>query len=161
MGKEHGGGAIPDGLFRVPVEWSEDRAQPVPIVHFDASCLDSLSDLCREALAANKPIEPILRNFIAVEKRNWMSDGASAVLAEIITSPDPKRTACAWSYATGLHATEGKSGPELARQFGVRKQAFFQEVERILRRLGGRLIRLNMRDPKARAKMAVRNFRRA
>jgi hypothetical protein len=158
MSKEHAGGAIPSGFASIPVEWTERHCNAIPISSFDYSALDNLTSECQEALDDGRPIEPILKSWELKQRMQWMAKGAAEVLAEIVTASDIRKAACAWSYVCGLDATQGTSGPALASQFGITKQAFFQYVDQIAKRLGG-MRRLNMRDDSARDKMRTRNFR--
>jgi hypothetical protein len=162
--KEHAGGAIPDGLFRVPVEWSDEHGERIAVSSFDPTSLDTLSDLCREELRLGRSIEAILQAHLSawleMQRREWICEGLKTALAEILSSQNPKKSACALCFVSGMDLTLGKSGPQLAKEFGVSKQDFFQEVERIQQRFGGRLVRVNMRDKEAREKMSKRNYRK-
>lgn len=164
MGQEIAGGALPPGLFHVPVEWADGEARNVSVDIFDPTSLDTLSDLCAEALRAGQPIEPILDAHLAQrlhdERREHLAEGISIALAEIIGSPNIAKTAAAFCFVAGLDLGAGQSGPQLAEAHGVSKQDFFQEVNRIHARFGGRLKRLNQRDEEARANMRDRNFTR-
>jgi len=164
MGQEIAGGALPPGLFHVPVEWADGKARNVSVDIFDPTSIDTLADLCTEALQHGQPLEPILDAHLAQrlydERREHLAEGISIALAEIISAPNIQKTAAALCFAANLDLGAGQNGRKLAAANGVSKQDFFQEVERIQKRFGGRLKRLSQRDEEARANMRARNFAR-
>lgn len=163
-GKEHPGGAHPEGFTKTPVEWTDGVGRDVAVETFDPTTLDTLTDLCREALLDGAPVEPILQaHFAAVleeSRREHLAEGIQIALAEILGSKNVQKTAAALSFASGLDLTLGQSGPALAEKYGVSKEAFFQEVARIEARFGGRLKRLNQRDAEARREMSAAAYRK-
>lgn len=159
MPKELPGGALPEGLFRVPVEWSQHQATAVAVTSFDPGAIDSLEDEARELLEAGLPLQPLLERHTRCAVRNARVEGYRDAIAEMLGAKRPKMRAWAIAYSVGMTLTLGKSGPEIAAMFGRSKQAFFQEVDRFCERMGSRLVRLNQRDETARGKMSRRNYR--
>lgn len=153
------GGAVPAGLAAVAVEWHDDQPVAVPVAHFDFDSFDSLKEIVLEVLAEGGDIEPILRSWMKREAFELKREGMVLALSELITSEKPGQAAAQLAFATGLDVTLGLSGVDLAKKNGIRKQAFFQGVERFRARFFGRLIRLNQRDAEARQKMRLRNYR--
>jgi hypothetical protein len=63
------------------------------------------------------------------------------------------------AFVSGLDIILNLSGPAIAESLGISKQAFFQGVEALRDRLGGRAKAPNMRDQEARANMRARGYR--
>jgi hypothetical protein len=143
--------------------FSDEESFPVPITFQDHSGLDSLEDQAREALAAGRPIASIvdsmLREFERENAQRLRAEAVKLVLAEILSSENAAMSAWALAFTCNLHLLQGLSGPEIAKRFGVRKQAFFQLVKQHRANLGLSIQVPNMRSAEARARMRARNFR--
>ena len=157
MSKEHSGGPYPPGYFRVPVEWSEETASAIAIEQFPH--VDEAEDLVRERLAQGQPLAPLILSLA----RRWLERDREEILVKllslILSSKKPGLRAAQVAFAVGLYVTAEKSGTELAREFGISKEAWQQGVERVREELGLRQTR-TMRDPAARATMRSSNYRR-
>ncbi|HWN09736.1 MAG TPA: hypothetical protein VNO50_10795 [Pyrinomonadaceae bacterium] len=158
MAKEHAGGHLPPGVFRVPVEWSEDKAQAIQIEVFDFEHLDSLEDQVREHMAAGKPVSDLVKRLARLWMCKEKEEIISKLLSVIIQSKKPGLAATQLAFAAGLYVTASVTGPELAKKHGISKEAFQQGVERLREELGLRQTR-TMRDQKARDTMRQTNYR--
>lgn len=167
IGKEFPGGVIPDGLFRIPMEWFEAQGQSVAITGFDYTALDSLADQLRD-LCSGSDDETIRRRFWRLYERvhrEGTLDGLRLALGEL----DPRSGSdglimmahnwWALMHLSGMSLVQNLSGPQIAAKLGISKQAFFQEVKRMSKRLQCRITRLNQRDFEARNHMRLRNYR--
>lgn len=144
--------------------FSEEESFPVPITFQDHSDLDSLEDRAREALAEGKSIasivEAMVQQFEKECEQRLRAEMVKLVVAEILDAENPAMSAYALAFTCNLHLLQGMSMPEIAKRFGVRKQALHQLVKKHRARLGLTWVRVpNMRSAEAREKMARRNYR--
>jgi len=146
-------------LFRVPVEWAKDHSFAVKITHFDASSLDTPEDLLKEAILEKQPIGPIIDGLVAERMESERSEIVTNIIAIIIKSSNKGLAAMQLAFAAGLLITADKTGPAIAKEWGISKQAFFAGVERMRQELGLKQTR-TMRDAAARQNMSKRNYRK-
>ena len=158
--KEHAGGALPQDFQRVPVQWNEAN-EPIPIA------------IVQPALPADKPHEifadillPLLgeragvravaaiakahAELMAVELAAARAEATAAVLTVLVDEED--RLATALAFAAGLPCAQVKSGTQWAEHFGVKKQAWNQQVEKLRQRF--KIKSRTMRDEEARQHMS-------
>lgn len=161
MGKKSGSMHEQSGAqsIEVGVDWSAEEPQAIAVTGFDFDALDSPEDHLRELLANGGSLNTWLEEQTRMREFRARLEGFKDAVAQMLESERPKLLAWAMAYACGMTLTMGKSGPEIAAMFGRRKQAFYQEVDRICQRLGTRLVRLNQRDEASRVKMKRRNFK--
>lgn len=119
---------------------------------------DTLADQIREAIARDLPLEPIINAALEETAMQLRAEGMDAVLSILLGAANPRLAAAQLAFAGGLHAQIGESGPQIAKRFGITKQAFQQGVEEFRKRLGLRKTR-TMRSDEARARMASSNYR--
>lgn len=163
--KEPAGGAIPAGLHRVPVEWAQDGSPlPIPVSTWDPTSLDTLEDTILEEVRAGRPIAPILDRWRRSAEMDLKLEGFRTCLDEVLHSVNLdaahiKLKVYQLAFVSGLDIILNLSGPAIAESLGISKQAFFQGVETLRDRLGGRAKSPNMRDQEARANMRARGYR--
>lgn len=159
MPTEHAGGAVPEGMFRVPVEWSDEKATAIAIESFNYDPLDQLEDEVRERIRLGQPLGPymegVAREFMEREREEILVK----VISLIVGCKKPGLRAVQIAFAAGLYFTSEISGSELAKQFGISKEAFQQGVEKVRSELGLRQTR-TMRGAAARDAMRRSNYRR-
>ena len=149
--KEHAGGE-PEYGFDVD-DWMEESFA-VPITYQKLS-IDTIDDIARETLARRGSIKPLI---VQAVREMVMSETARLLgraLVMVLESRRPKLFVHQILWSTSLVE---ESLPELAKQYGISKQAFDQGAHRIMEKLGLRPNR-NMRDEVAREKMSKRNQR--
>lgn len=159
MSKEHGGGHLPTGFSRIPLEWHEDEATAVAVVHFDWDSQDSIEDHAREALAGGT-----FQGFIEALRLHERQQSQADILIQIVGFAD-KFSSRAKGLdllidCCGVGAIEGRSGSDYAKSWGISKQAWQQERER-MRKLLNLPITRTMRGQAERSHMKLRNYRRA
>jgi len=163
--KEPAGGAVPAGLQRVPVEWAQDGSPlPIPVTTWDPATLDTLEDIVVEEVRAGRPIAPILDRWRHGAEMDLKLEGFRTCLDEILhcvhlDAAHIKLKVYQLAFVSGLDIILNLSGPAIAENLGISKQAFFQGVESLRERLGGRAKAPNMRDKEARANMRARGYR--
>ncbi len=159
--KELPGGACPDGFHSVPIEYIGDLPTPIAITHFDFDSLDAIEARVLEILdTPGATLEPFLRALAAALSHTARAEGFNLALAHIIGARKPRLKAYQMAFAGGLAVTQGWSGEQIANKFGRRKQAFYQGVQQARHELGiDHLPMPNRRDPEARQKMRLRNYR--
>ena len=152
-----------NGHFRIPVEWHEEHAFPVQIVHFDFAHLDSYDDQLREALRAgtNGPgtARRILGRIIRIETERVAADTISRLICLIIDAKKPVARILAIAQRYGLFAALGKTGTQLAAERGISKQAMQQAQKWVDENLGATRKNRSMRDQNAREKMRQKPVR--
>lgn len=156
------GFGVHNGRALLPVEFDhDDHAVPLQIVHFDFTSMDTIADEAEEALARGAAE---FQKFIAALRRTieddiklstvTQLDGFASQFRNRYMGYDLLRDAC------GLCDLEGETGVTLSKKWGLSKEAWQQDRERMRALLGLRKTR-TMRDAKARQNMRLRNFRRA
>ena len=130
----------------------------VPITRWDSSSIDSLRDAALEALK-DGTIDALFAAYSSRQRMKWMIEGMNVTLIEIMESPNPKAAVKQLAFVGGLNISLGKSGPQLAKECGMSKQAFFQAVERLKQKPPG-IKRPNERTEEAKQNMSKRNSRR-
>ena len=159
------------------VEWSQDdEPHAVPIVHFDFNQLDSLEDIARERLAAGLPLQPLLEDAATsvlesgdprlvarltdrIYRAAW-HEMVSRFILLVLNSEAPRFTLTAMAHEIGATWLNGETVPQSASKFGKRKQALFQEMERVREAIKLRLPRSNQRSGESCEKMRKSNFRK-
>ncbi len=175
MSKDFSGGVLPAGFTQIPFEWLGDEGAPIAVEQFDYEGLDSIEDRARECLAAGQPIQTLIEEVAMnilltgpphlverLTRRIYRVAGEEMIvrlLSLIIDADSPKFRAAAIAHEVGSTVLGGESVPETAARFGRRKQALFQEMEKVRAMIGFHIIRSNQRDAAAREKMRVSNFR--
>lgn len=89
-------------------------------------------------------LSPEIESIVAERVKDRLEDSQrhvalntiTRVLVEILSHADPGLTAAAIAYAGGLPILEGKSEVDLAKRFGVTKQAFSRRVTEISKQFG-------------------------
>lgn len=156
--KEHSGGS-PDVGY-IPIDnWDEGESFAVPIEQFDYSKLDKPEDFIIEAVKQGRDIRPILRGIVASISGYKVAATMALLLAEIQTAKKPRMIADQIIWATGMNLLNSAGCEEIAKSYGISKQAFVQGAHRLCERLDLKANR-NMRDSKARAKMSANNYRK-
>jgi len=171
MASEPAGGQLPPGLFRVPVEWHLDQAQAVQIDHFNFEALDRVEDEIAETIAKELPsagpsearclaekLSRLMRRQARSQIESEREEILLAILSFVIGGKKPGLRAVQLAFAAGLYETTSRTGPALARQHGISKEAFQQGVEACRRQLGLRQTR-TMRSARARQTMREANYR--
>jgi hypothetical protein len=158
MSKEHAGGS-PDVGYEIPISsWDED-AYPVSIEQFRFQDLDKPEDFIIEAVKENRDIGPILKSLVNRVAAQRAAAMLTAFVCMVREAKKPRMIADQIVWATGMTLLEGASCEDLAKSYGVSKQAFVQGAHRVCDKLNLKPCH-NMRDEKARASMSKRNFRR-
>lgn len=155
--KEHSGGA-PDVGY-IPFDSWDEQAVAVPIQHFDYAALDKPEDFIIEAVKKGEDIKPLLAAIIERSSALRCAVKISCLIALIIEAKQPRMVAHQLMWATGMTTMDGEPGAQLAKRYGVSKQAFQQGADRICEKLELKPCR-NMRDEKARQNMSKRNYRK-
>lgn len=156
---------MPDGMCRVPVEWDQDgAATPIPVSTWDPASIDTLEDAIIEELRAGNSIAPILERWCLLSEMDNKLEGFRTCMDEILHTVNLdaghiKLKVYQLAFVCGLDIILNLSGPAIAESLGISKQAFFQGVEALRDRFGGRAKAPNMRDEDARSNMSVRGYR--
>lgn len=125
----------------------------MPVEQFDYSRLDKPEDYIKEAVSEGREVMPIVMAMVRQREAEIRREGAVAILSEIVESDNPKRMAMVMCVAAGVNLVMGKSGPQIAKELRITKQALQQAVERFRRRMGLPKTR-TMRSEAARKAMA-------
>ena len=158
MCKDHAGGAVPEGMFRVPVEWAEEIAHAVSVDQFNFEGLDRIEDQILEEIQQGRSVAGFIKGLAEQFMIRERLEVCSKLLALITTHRKPGLAADQLACAAGLYLTADIPWPALAKKHGVSKQAFEQGVERYRETLGLRKTR-TMRDDQARHTMRQSNYR--
>lgn len=149
--------AEPEAIGHIAVEWHEDRAEAIPITHFDFGSLDSVEDQIRQHLADGS-----LREFLGLWLESELSrdraETINRILSIPVTSKKPGLAVIQLGFAAGLLLAAEKTGTQWAKEFGISKEAFQEGVDFYRRELRLRVTRYT-RDQDARENMRVKNFR--
>jgi hypothetical protein len=142
----------------IPLDWEGDQPQPIPVVHFDFSDLDSITEQGRQALTDASFGEWLMRVMkcredIIRQETLMQVIGISNEFENEAMAYDLMRDCC------GAAAAQGFSSADLARKWKISKEAFQQSRERMRKYLGLRITR-TMRSEEAKHNMSLRNFRR-
>lgn len=152
---------FPHGILPTPYEWENGTStHAIAATLFDPTSLDTLEDNARESLANGGSIKQIFEAWNRDALRAAMSEGIRAALSEILDSKKPQLAAAQLGFSVGLDAIMGWTGPQMAKRFGISKQAFFQGVDVFRERYGCGLKRINGRSQAARTNMSKRNYRK-
>jgi len=129
-----------------------------------AKSIDSLEDVIRERIWAYKdPLPKTLSEFRSVVEKIYLSaissanptgsveealtqyvesqlseriwEAISQVLSNIVDSPNPRRTADLFACATGLRLRQGITLTDLAKKYGVSKQALDKQLVQLCEKL--------------------------
>jgi len=139
----------------VPIEWREDT--PFVIATEEFKYADSPTNLIREALAAGR-VEAVLDEILEEREDAIRAEAINRVIEFVITSENPSLAAHQIALAGGLAVILGKNGSDVARMFGISKQAVQQGVDRFCQEVGLRKTRA-MRDEDSRETMSNSNYR--
>jgi hypothetical protein len=129
----------------VPIEWRKDSAFVIASEEFKYA--DPTESIIREA-------EEILEERADAIR----AEAINRVLEFIITAENPALEAHRIALAGGLGLILGINGSDVAKKFGITKQAVQQGVDRFCKEVGLRKTRA-MRDEDAREKMSNSNYR--
>lgn len=150
---EHSGGE-PEYGFENSEKWDEESSA-VSTIPDETLSLDSIDDTVKEEIRCGRSV----KNLVLAAANALRSDLAAIMLARclpmILEAPSAKLCALQIMHACGMGR---ESGPSIAKRFHVRKQDFYQGVEKIKQELGLRKTS-NMRSDDAREKMSKRNQR--
>ena len=146
-----------------PREWRGGERFLVPVTEPDLAHLDSLADRCREALAAGRPLEPILEDWVRSREAEIVREAVRRVLMQFgRLRHDPaalRQKFLVYLHAFDLAATYDLNGSDIARLCHVSKQAIQTDAKNVREDMGQPLQLANMRPLSARARMAARNHR--
>jgi hypothetical protein len=159
--KEHSGGSPRIGLIPIQAN-GETFFELTPIFEWNPESIDSLLDILAEhqARAGTKIdlAEMILRGGIR-EIELTVSIVVWKTLAAIKGAKDSRMAADQIAWVSGMAGMTGQSLGELARNYGLSKQAFQQGAEQY-RFLFPTIRSQSARSTEARENMSQRNFRR-
>ena len=156
MSKEHSGGAP-----QIAVEWKGNPGDgPVAVrwENFNFDELDTVEDQIREAIASQRPILPIIEEFVRQHEMTIRAETVNKMLGFIMGHRLPKLAAHALAFTCQVSITENLNPAEVARRCGVSKQAVYQAVDRACEELGLRKTQW-MRDQSAKDRMSECNYR--
>jgi hypothetical protein len=139
----------------VPIEWRKDSAFVIASEEFKYA--DPTESIIREALAAGR-LEAALEEILEERADAIRAEAINRVLEFIITAENPALEAHRIALAGGLGLILGINGSDVAKKFGITKQAVQQGVDRFCKEVGLRKTRA-MRDEDAREKMSNSNYR--
>ena len=142
----------------ISMDWEGDQPQPVPIVHFDFSAFDSVTEQAAEAIAKDRFEEWLLR-LIKLRSDTIRHETLMQVIGIASAFKNEAMGYDLMKDCVGASATQGFSSADLARKWGITKEAFQQNRERMRKLLGLRITR-TMRSDEAKKNMSLRNFRR-
>lgn len=159
----------------MPLEWNNGQPVPIAIQHFDFEALDSPEDIAKELLSAGHSLaEALEERAIALLKfgtaaqltrlmPRLQAQFRDAIVADTLSylasSDNAKLDVQLLSVAIDLSHMQGAKVPDVCRAFGIRKQAGYQRLERLLAAHGLTHLRTDRRSPEARARMRRRNYR--
>lgn len=158
MSKEHAGGFLPAGFMRLPLEWVDDDPTPVAVQDFDWDSLDSIQDAAREALE-NGQFEKFIDRLRKRERRTSQLELVMQLVGFADRFSSRAMGVDLLVDVCGLSALEGRTQSDYARSWGISKQAWQEDAERMRKLLGLPLTR-TMRGAPERQKMRLRNYRR-
>lgn len=129
-----------------------------------ADGMDSLEDLIREAISSyNEPLPKTLSEFRKIVESIYLSaisstdkslsvqecltnyvesqlseriwEAIAQVISNIVDSPNPRRTADLYACVTGLRIRQGITLTDLAKKYGVSKQALDKQLVQLCEKL--------------------------
>jgi len=164
VSKDHAGGALPPNFTRLPVEWHESQAIPIAITQpeFPPSLPEEVFAELLHTLdlppGLSAGVRQTLADALAAKHRELMDPeliaarNESAVQLITILIDEDDRLAVALAFAAGLPCAQVRTGPEWAAHYGVTKQAFAQQVDKLRGRFN--LKSRTMRDETGREHMS-------
>ena len=122
------------------IAYTDDPGAPITEVqHFDFAQLDSLENEIKERIAKGQPfaqlVETLIKAEVEAQLAERFSEAIAAVLGYIVDAQKPRLQAFYLAWVTGMRIGRGESLPELARRFGVSKQAFCQNALALAKKL--------------------------
>lgn len=130
----------------------------VPVVGFDFGSLDDAEGFLLEAVAAKRPLRPIIEAMIAEQEMRIRCETVSAVVALVIGHEKKGLAVYALAEASGLNVIQGLSQQDIADKVGVSKQDVQQLSDHFRELLRLRKTR-TQRGEEAKEKMSLGNFR--
>ena len=127
-----------DGIINAHPEMAYDHGKDnmVPTEGFDWDSLDSVEDLARDALKTPGGIEAL----IAELAEEFADDRASCAIGKLVCliadHHEPKLAIACLALTAGMNTDDGIGGADIARKFGVTKQAVSQYSLRLRAALG-------------------------
>ena len=147
-------------IFRAD-EWDDsDQRHSIAAVDFDYRSLDECEAFAREALKIPGAFKGFIRCLKAAIGREVRVETLQRIIGTAKKFSQKHMAVDLLYYVSGIAALDGKNGVDFARIYGISKEAWQQQAEKMRRILELRKPR-TMRSDGARSKMTLRNFRRA
>ncbi len=143
---------------KLAYEFEEDgTATPILYEDFDFSKLDSVNDEAREIIDRGESLAPFI-NACARSKTEFIKWAAiTSILRTLVESDKPGLTARLLGYSFGLLANQGLTLAAIGREYGVKKQAAQQRLDRAIESIGIKNPTYGARSKEARESMAKAN----
>lgn len=143
-------GALPIALYE------NDRR--VATVGFDYGCLDEAEDFFREAIAAGRPLGPLIEGMVSAYVCEVRCELVVQLVSMLVRKEKKALAVYALADACGLGNVLGLSQTEMARRLGVTKQDVQNMSEEFSKFLGLRQTRTH-RGEEAKRRMVLANHR--
>lgn len=143
---------------KVSVEFEEDgTATPILYVDFDFSKLHNIEDEARDILAEGKSLAPFIKACSKAQTELIKWAAITTILRTLVDYDKPGMTARLLAYSFGLLADQGLTLAAIGREYGVKKQAAQQRLDRAIESIGIKNPTYGARSRAARASMVKAN----